>query len=68
MKRKSIDELFKDLHITLNNKKTKTEQLYTKSEVDVLLKSQEEFLLNEFKIYVQNMRSVSNFKLPYWTC
>ena len=67
MKRKHIDELFQDLHITLNFKKTKTETLYTQSEVDTLLKSQEELLFNEFKKYIESIRSTVDIKIPHWT-
>ena len=67
MKRQSIDELFQDLHITLNNKKTKTEKLYTQSEVDTLLKSQENILFNEFKKYIETIRSTVDIKIPHWT-
>lgn len=75
MKRKSLDDLFNDLHITINNKKPKIkheckeiEKIYTKSEVDILLKSQEEYLFKEFKKYVETMRSTVDIQLPHWAC
>ena len=76
MKRKSLEDLFDDLHITLN-KKLKTsdkscdsehEKMYTQSEVNELLKSQELFLITEFKRYIESMRNTSEFNIPKWTC
>ena len=67
MKRKNIDELFQDMHITLNNKKSKTERLYTQSEVNTLLKSQEELLFNKFNKYIETMRSTVDVIIPHWT-
>ena len=72
MKRKSLDELFNNLHITLNNnKKSKTEyedeKIYTQTEVDDLLKSQQDFLLNEFNKYIKEMRRTTDLKTPCWT-
>lgn len=75
MKRKSIDDLFKDLHISLNNKKVKTkhketelDKIYTQIEVDDLLKSQEEYLFNQFEIYIKYMRSTVDVNIPKWAC
>lgn len=72
MKRKSLDELFNDLHITLTNKKKqKSDQEfkeYSQTEVDALLKSQEEFLFKEFKKYVETMRTSVDVQIPKWAC
>ena len=75
MKRKSIDELFDNLHITSINKKSKTcdktekkEKVYSQIEVDNLLKSQEEFLFHKFKKYIETIRNISDINIPHWTC
>ena len=74
MKRKTIDELFNNLQITKNNKKKKTEheekiveKVYTQIEVDNLLTFQQEILFNEFKKYVESMRTTVDIQIPNWT-
>ena len=71
MKRKSLDELFSNLHITLNNKKPRIEleeKVYTQTEVDNLLRSQQQFLFNKFKKYVEITRTNVDVQIPNWTC
>ena len=70
MKRKSIDDLFNDIDISVNNKKIKTENKnnqrnYSQSEVDNLLKLQKEFLFGEFKNYIDGIRSIVNISIPH---
>jgi len=71
MKRKTIDELFDNLHITLQTKRLKSvyehDKAYTQNEVDNLLRLQQDFLFNKFKNYVELMRSTNEFNIPKWT-
>lgn len=75
MKRKSIDELFDDLHISSNSKKLKTveensvkdKNTYTQDEVDNLLRTQQDYFFKEFRKYVEDIRSTSPLQIPHWT-
>ena len=73
MKRKSLDELFDDLQISLTKKKKPSELEYEKKqysqiEVNKLLKEQKEFLFQEFQKYVEIIRNTSECNIPTWTC
>ena len=69
MKRKTLEDLFDDLHIDKKIKinKDNNKKLYTQNEVNQLLKDQENFLFSEFKKYIDDMRKRSEFNIPNWT-
>ena len=68
MKRKSIEELLDNLHITSKKRKKKIddEKLYTQSEVDDLLQSQQDFLFHKFEEYVGTIRSNAVAIIPHY--
>ena len=73
MKRKSIDELFDNLQITIRKKSKDSpeivkDKMYTQKEVDKLLKEQEDFLFKEFSKYIESMRNTPEFNVNCWTC